>query len=344
MHNGRKDINLLRRVSNRFGWNFNTNILLFFPPFSSVCFIVPLHRNLCVPRTRDRERGGKNTVNRTKISRFKSFSMCLLQFPRMIDNYIGIIPTFRAAIYSIRWMGKCALANVIVMLKMCTHTHGTRSLALVRWAIHNLAAFDWVWLVQHVQCLLAANTRLAWACAHLGARARASYIDARENSKSEWEKSDWLELKRNIHQIYVLRVANETGIGATCTGWWCAGNATHSSSAHSRDICLLHGEHNEILNQCRLFYLLLFSGLVIVVYSARRHEHDRSHYFPICRQTKAIASRRLFRALCELNERERSRFDGLKISERIRNVHLNVNRQHWRYFRIEREIHTTIYS
>lgn len=74
-------------------------------------------------------------------------------------------------------------------------------------------------------------------------------------------RSEERELKRNIHQIYVLRVANETGIGATCA----AAAATDDADAQSpptneRHVSIAWQEHNEILNQCRLFYLLPFSG------------------------------------------------------------------------------------
>lgn len=50
----------------------------------------------------------------------------------------------------------------------------------------------------------------------------------------------------------------------TCSKWnW---NECNVCIKHHWDMCLLHDdEQHRVLNQCRLFYLLLFSGLVIVM-------------------------------------------------------------------------------
>lgn len=84
------------------------------------------------------------------------------------------------------------------------------------------------------------------------------------------------KLKRNIHQIYALRVAANECVG---TYWCCkivAWNTIKPASIaqyttihtmYSIETCVycMANTTAKLLNQCRLFYLLQFSGLVIVI-------------------------------------------------------------------------------
>lgn len=308
-------------------------------PFFSLSFILPApclfycaRANVWECWKTERE-GARERANERKmvewkqVSRFKSFSMCLLQFPRMIDNYIGIIPTFRAAIYSIRGLNwaNCALANVIVMLKMCT---ASRQIGLyIIWL--RLIGFD---SMQYAQ-------KCSTGGIHLSRGRSTPHWDARE-SRSEWViVREWAtdsELRRNIHQIYVLRVANETGIGATCYSRCCR---CCCFIQHTETCVYCTVKHNEILNQCRLFYLLLFSGRVIVVYSvevvrarAIPYSHTSSSRSCLLSARSLSRSRSSFAvkpsrnciasvffvfvwAIKWVSVRERSRFDGLKSVE-----------------------------
>lgn len=121
--------------------------------------------------------------------------------------------------------------NVIVMLKMCT----------AWWAIHNLTAFDWLWL--NAVCSKMFN----WRRHTFIARASAPHWDA-------WEsRCEWVIVRESERASERLRAQEKypSNLCVTCSKWnwnWCNVPLLLLlllllllHTAH-RDMCLLHGE------------------------------------------------------------------------------------------------------
>lgn len=147
--------------------------------------------------------------------------------------------------------------------------------------MHNLAAIHLIWLVCGLKLLFIGHSSLAPRKLRLRLKLMMvlllfSFTSAKtlhQHKKSQhWyasEQEKWSKLKRNIHQIYALRVAANVCVERLMLQSCCTKHTIkrqHSHFAYSTQTCVdCMANNSQALNQCRLFYLLQFSGLVIVI-------------------------------------------------------------------------------